>query len=433
MIFAEWRKEAVKLAREHSELTELSEEVVRETLLQLHRLVGAAPNSVIDSYRQVQEDELIRSSGEALDRLSAGDFSWPRHDSRNEYDWIWPLAVQIRALDSALLTLVKSDYGPPADPNESYSSSRSGSFVIPRKHLRQPSAAKRNGQSFSRRGLLHHRILPRELRGYEIYLIWNDTISHDTDSLSIIAGAALFKNLKIKTASDASNGFIVVDVSCDDAEGTVEHQIEQSLSDRCFSVVWPELVVPPGLRKYISELLKARALDADPRPAPQILVAGTWHEDQGGAIINQATVLDGYGDTKLTFQKLIPFMDRELGIERVKRGTRLPILLTDTHLIAFAVCRDYCDLSLSLPYQELDVDLVLVPSMGNEKTMEGHQATAKAMRVLYDARAFVVQQANPPVAGEVGLVLPLPDDPTAQKPQELRQFTVWQSYRSQHN
>jgi hypothetical protein len=249
----------------------------------------------------------------------------------------------------------------------------------------------------------------------------------------ITVGAALFANLAIRTEGDASDGFVIAEVTCDDPEGTVALQVEASIDDGCFGVIWPELTVPPTLRKYIADLLKERALDADPKPAPDVLVAGTWHENQDGKVTNLATVFDGYGETKLVYQKLIPFSTNELGSEKITRGTQLPILVTDSHLIAFAICRDYCDLGLKLPYPELDVDFVFVPSMGDEKTMSGHQVTAKRIQVLYGARTFVVQQASAPVASELGLVLPLPDDPEATNPADLRQFEVWHSYQSDHS
>jgi hypothetical protein len=433
MNFADWRAKALMATEAHASISELSELVVRETLVELHRLVCDAPTSVIDTYREVQEEELLRATDEAVDKLSEGDFSWLPADINDERDWIWTLGVQVRTLDTALLTLVKSDHGPPSDPNMSYSLG-SSAFVIPRKHLREPSVTKRNGQTYSRRGLLHHRILPKEINGYEVYLVWNDTIawSSETSTKPVTVGAALFANLVVRSERDASNGFIITDVTCDDPEGTVANQVEASLADRCFGVIWPELSVPPTLRKRIAGLLRERALNADPRPAPQVLVAGTWHEKRDGRVSNLATVFDGYGGTRLVYQKLIPFVDRVLGPERIMRGTRLPILVSDTHLIAFAICRDYCDLGLKLPYPELDVDLAFVPSMGDESTMAGHQVTAKRIRVLYSAHTFVVQQATLPVAAELGLVLPLPDDPEASKPADLRQFEVWDSYQADH-
>ena len=430
MNLEDWTASALTLAAAHTELSEISEPVVRDALVDTHQLMRNAPNSIIDSYRRINEIDLITATEKKVDEISKGDFNWLRIDTTDQHDWSWTLGVQIRAFDSALLTLARTHYGPPGDPNVSYSST-AGALVIPRKHLSVPSAANRNGQSFSRRGLLYHRILPKEINGYKVSLVWHDTIlpAFSRKAEVITMGAALFADLSIKTAHDTINGFVVTDVDCRDPEGTVTQQVTASIVDGCFGVSWPELTVPPRLRQHIVTLLKERALDSDPRPAPQVLIAGTWHEEQDGRTINLATVLNGYGETKLVFQKLIPFIDRELGPERIVRGEKLPILVTDEYLIAFAICRDYCDLSLKLPYPELDVDLVFVPSMGDENTMAGHQVTAKLIRVLYGARTFVVQQAIPSIATELGLVLPFPNDPLANKPAKLRQFKIWASYQ----
>jgi predicted amidohydrolase len=161
-----------------------------------------------------------------------------------------------------------------------------------------------------------------------------------------------------------------------------------------------------------------------------LIVGGTWHEENDGKVANVATIFDGYGAIKLTYKKMLPFIDEEMKAESIELGKKLPVLVTDDQLVTVAICKDFCDLSLSLPYLELDVDLVLVPSMGNEATMKGHQNTAKRMRVLYGARTFIVQQVYPKeqTYEALGLVLPVPNDPAAAQPEELRQLGIWGSY-----
>jgi hypothetical protein len=426
MTFDEWKIYLSAFVAEHADIPDPSEDTIRRVLIELHRIACRAPNAVLDAYRGLTEQDLERETEVRVDSIFGGKYWWQLPVGTNEKSWMLAVGAQIRALDRVLFLSV-AHLGPPSDSYDWHCASAKA-FIVPRKRLRQASAAKLNSQSFSRRGLLHHRILPQEVNGYEVRLIHHDTISYSQPSEVTIMGAALFSNLKLETTSCQKEGFIVRRITSDNPEATVALQIEKAIEDGCFGVVWPELTIPPALRNLISKILSDRALGIDRRPAPQVIIAGTWHEKKDGGFVNLAKVIDGYGSTKLVYEKALPFLDRELGNEYIQPGKTLPLLVTDDLIIAFAICRDYCDLSPNLPYPELDVDLVLVPSMGNEATMEGHQVTAKRIRVLYDARTFVVQQAEPQVAGELGLVLPMPDDPAASKPGELRQFDVWGSY-----
>ena len=296
-------------------------------------------------------------------------------------------------------------------------------------------ARRRVGQAYSRRGLVHHRILPNQVLGLPVRLVTQDTMSGPDAPApaGVRFGAALFEGLSLRPRR-VETGFVVDDVTCPDQEATVRRQLRQAVREGCFGAVWPELTIKPVLRRQIEDDLRGRALDPDPNMNLQIVVAGSWHQARGGAVANVATIFDGYGRQTLEYSKLISYVDRELGVEAIERGNEIPILTTDEISVAFAVCRDFCDAAIELPHPQLDVDFVIVPSMGDDETMRGHCATAKLMRVRYGALTFVVQQREPSAEAEgwLGMVLPMLDNPTDVAMGDLRQTVEWASHVGNH-
>lgn len=403
----------------------------RRALIQLHRLVREAPNGVRLLFNRLPEEVLVRRGRLHLERIEAGDLSWSAPSDGTAADgWILAVAAQIRALDEAVMTVGARHFGPPESVDSWYVPEEEA-YIVPRKRQARFGTRGRDRQPFSRRGLLHHRILPAVTRGYRVQLVLSETIppSPASGASGMTVGAALFADVSLDI--DRGDGlFTVRGISCRDAGGTVERQIAAAFKEGACVVVWPELTVPPSLRDSMVRILRRRIHDASPSMSLQVAVAGTWHEEGPNGLVNVATVLDGYGETRLRYEKALPYDDRCYGMEAIAAGTDLPVLVTDDLLIAFAICRDYCELTVELPYPELDVDLVLVPSMGNDATMTGHRQTAKKVRLLYGARTFVVQQNDPehPYPGTLGLVLPIPDDPTDCSLNGLRQSTEWKSY-----
>lgn len=426
MFLDEWARLAEECAARHRVLSRSTrpEQAARLALTELHRLVLDAPANVVNAYRQLDEEMLVREVAARRDRIDGGNYRWQIPAAGGELAWITEIGAQLRALDDSLFVTAPLHWGAVADPDD-WRCSETGMFVVPRKHPPSP----KNQQPYCRRGLLHHRVLPVEICGYTVRLIWHDTIppTIKMGEEPIAIGAALFEDF-VPTTDDEPI-FRVVRADCRDPEATVDSQIESSLADGCFGIVWPELSVPPPLRDRIVKTLRNRALGCDQRPAPQVIVAGTWHETNDGRAANIGRVLDGYGSEKLSFVKAVPFV-YEGRPENILPGDDLPILVTDGQLIAFAICKDFCDHTAGLPYGELDIDLVLVPSLGNAETMRGHQDKAKQISARFGTRAFVVQQAlmGEPAPPALGYVLPMPKNPRRVDLPGMEQATTWRSY-----
>ena len=423
----EWTARATALSAEHLTLSETDVVTCRGALLGIHRLFKDAPTPLLDAYARVPERLLCEAAQARTNDVIGGDFRWQILGKPDLLDWALSAGAQARALDEVLFSMARPHLGPV--DSEDWRCANSRAYAIPRARARE-SIVKRDNQRFTRRGILHHRIVPEVLdAGYRVTLIPHDTAASPPGE-EIAMGAALFLGFGLETQRE-NNEFIVVGATCANARETVLRQLGAAYDDGCFAAMWPELTITPPLLELIQGTLVHRALSEDSRTSLQLVVAGSWHIKEGNKVSNVATVLNGYGDVLLQYRKVLPYHDREIGTEAIEPAIDVPVLVTDDHLVGFGICKDFCDQGIMLAFADLDVDLVLVPSMGNSVTMDGHQSTAKRMRTTFGTRAFVVQQAEAglPADDQPGWVLPFPNDPTGLPTSALRQPGEWQSYR----
>lgn len=116
-------------------------------------------------------------------------------------------------------------------------------------------------------------------------------------------------------------------------------------------------------------------------------------------------MLDGFGDEVATHAKTLPFIYKGL-VEALDPGTELTVLVTEDALVGTAICL-FCERAGAQPnpFPMLDVDLMLVASLANRRSMEGHLATAHDMWLRWRAEALVVQQFDEPAPPALGYVL----------------------------
>lgn len=420
--FDKWIHKASVLAKSHAAIRDCSFENLRKALVELHQLVEVAFDGFDVAVGLLVESDIVAKAQEQADAIVSEDFGWTLPAGREEERIALCVCAQIRALDQ-LLPGYRDHNGPVSGPEE-WLVGVLNAYVIPRKHSDKQL---RQGQGYGKRGLIHHRILPKRLNGYEIEPIPSETLTvAGRSKAKFVFGAGVFKNVHMKTQQPTAGKFLVTSVSFTGGVTSLQEHVDASMSDGCFGVVWPELCISPESRDAIERMLASRPI-TDKRQAPQILVAGSWHESDGAAFVNRAVVFDGYGKKTLFYDKSTPYIDPELGPEDIRLGTTLPIIVTDDLLIGFAICKDFCDLGRVTPYFHMNIDLVLVPSMGDLKTMKGHQNTAKRVQAVFGSRAFVVQQAHPP-KGAKGIILPMLRDPESLPPSKLKQKAQWKSY-----
>jgi hypothetical protein len=304
-------------------------------------------------------------------------------------------------------------------------------WVLPRTGISASRTPRRN-QGYDKRGILLHRILPSQINGYPVDVFDSRTVhSASMDASKWKMGACLFQDLEAIPEFSLVSGekhFIVTGTKCSSAQQTVSAQVDRCLNENCIGLVWPELTVPTALRDEILKLFANRLL-TDERETPEVLVPGTWHELENGDVVNRTRIYDGYGVERLVYDKIAPYADDDWGKERIRPGGRICVLATEGALLGLAVCLDFCDV-VGTPFSDLDVDVMLVPSMGNDRTMQGHQATAAGLELRFGARSFVVQHTTNTKFndGRLGTILPLPKEPLALAIDRLGQKTIWQAY-----
>jgi predicted amidohydrolase len=187
---------------------------------------------------------------------------------------------------------------------------------------------------------------------------------------------------------------------------TIETAIENSHFDDCFVTVFPELVIDPvSLLEIERQLVEKPFLKGRNPVPPTLIVAGSWHEKHSDGFRNAAHVFDGSGDRVASYSKRLSYGGGRVARERIEPGSDFPILVTRDGLVAFAICLDFCDRQFDGVYGTLDVDFLLVPSCGDEKTMESHLQNASRSDTRYSTATFVVQQAYPKKPRSNGYVL----------------------------
>ncbi|MBB4380449.1 hypothetical protein [Bradyrhizobium sp. SBR1B] len=425
--FAVWKKAAQELARGHEAIANANRDELRKALVGLDTLFRAAPGSVHKAYRNLTEKRIEQAREDFTDSIGDGYLSCSLSDETPELAAL-TMAGLIREIDRVLAER-RSHW--PIGPSE-WHLEQLGCWFIPRQGVSALRPARR-GQAYSKRGMLFHRILPALIQGYPVQVVDSRTLhSASKDASKWKMGACLFKALKLNPEFilvDDDKRFTVASLEAHSAGEAISVQIGEALRENCIAVVWPELTVPPDLRERIIKLIRERDV-TDELEAPEIVIPGTWHEAGDHGTVNRARIYDGYGEERLIYDKIAPYADDDWGTENITAGDRICVLATEGALIGVAVCLDFCDLCQT-PFSELDVDVMLVPSMGNDRTMQGHQTTAAQVEVRFGTRSFVVQHPTHTAFKDerLGTILPLMKEPNSVSGRELGQKTIWSAYK----
>lgn len=418
------------LATAHAAVADFSVENLQRVLVELNGLFLSSPGPVLKAYRGMADGRIADRGKKFADALAMGSIAWTLPDGLQEI--AETIGGVIRAVDWTL-GQYRSQW-----PKESSQWIVNDCYVIPRDSVSATRSLSQT-QPFQRRGLVYHRIIPKEINGYAVEVFNGRTLhfsAAEKDKWKM--GACLFEKLELDPDFSERFGetlFVLKGAVSPSADTVVEDQITKCLDEECVAVVWPELTVPPKLRDRIRALLQGRDV-ADARLPPEVVVAGTWHETTKEGVVNRARVFDGYGIERLVYDKIAPFSGGGWGRENITPGTRLCILATEAALIGFAICLDFCDADAETnPFTKLDIDLMLIPSMGNDQTMEGHQTTAAQVGVKFGTRTFVVQHMTESEFkdGRIGTILPMSKRPNRVPVEQLGQKTVWKSYRWPQN
>ena len=401
-----WLADAWTLA-ESQGVVEPSIAALSDRLCALDALIRTAPPKIRNSYVRIEESGLCEAAETRLAALEQGRGGWSPVFHADEVKLLHPAAIEVRATDLLLRRVRPREV--PMDADTDWRAPSHDRLVVPCRE-RRGGAQGRRAQPYERRGILHHRILPRRIGRYTVELIVSDaTPAHaPTSAQAFRGGAAMFKGLELSVSHPEIGTFLVERCRASDLEGQLEHALASAHLEGCTALVWPELTIDPDSRELISAWLQSRLM-SDFAHAPEIpmVVAGSWHEvGPDGAVVNRSVVYDGLGAELLSFEKAVAYHNDVWGTEGIRESRALKVLLLEDTLVAFGICRDFADTGPDNPLFALDVDLVLVPSMGNRRTVEGHLSVARIMADRFATRAFVVQQADAGSDDQLGYVVP---------------------------
>lgn len=425
-MFRDWRNNFVKIALADLFGAAPRSFTLRQFLVQIYAGLSSAPEQVDNFAELFEETEIERQKRGWVDKIHAGKASpqYLEHLAAREF----ALAVLglARALDDILAhervhrgLLSISDV---LSADEKF-------YVIPRLRPRAASSLKQN-QGLRRRLLVYHHMIPTSIKGSNVVLYNLGVLRDASSEPNALVGAAMFANSELKIAKNASGAFRATGVEMANAEDIIRGQVDACLTAGCFAAVWPELTLPPDWRTWVASAFANEDYSITPRKRPQIVVAGTWHEQRGSHHYNVATILSGSGKLLGEYRKMVPFTSRPTGAEDIELGDEFPVFLTEQYLASIAICKDFSKKSREELIEQLDVDVMLVPSLANKTTFRSHRETAMRLKITADIRSFVVQQADKPSRGVLGNVLPMMRDPrnnTVTKQQKR----VWETYKGE--
>ncbi len=373
----------------------------REPLLWAYTTLAAMPSSKRQDYQDLPETG-DKGLGEGQDAFRATGYVFKELATAHRCRLEW-LGRLVRTLDADLAGF---HFGPQPEERwspESWIVSGYPCSVVPvdRAHRAE------EGKPFERRGVVNHAIIPTGLGEHDIRLHLHSAVDPsaprtDQPLRPFRHGAALFGKLTLDLHR-ADGEFLVTGVQPPGHGAAMRRHVADATRDRCDVVLWPELCVPEEAVADLVEHLEDTALKAAGRPS--LLVPGSWHRGDGRDMRNRLVAVDGFGESVVDLYDKRRKFRLELAPEAIEPGAAISILVMEDRLVAFSICLDFCDDNPPVVYEHLDVDLVLVPSMGGRSTTTSHLRHIPQQQSTHAAQVVVVQQVgvetgHPHPAGE---------------------------------
>lgn len=425
-----WLEAVDRLPRTLSAIERVGLQGDRDAAFAIWQLIARAPGPIRKIYERLSEAQVLAQADSVASRLGEPDFGFSAEGvGTASREAMLLLAGHLRALDLLLAQTDLGSIGPHPEEDHEATSDGERAFLVPigRQLWRETPTPEADFRAFSKRGFVRHRVIPAEVDGAQVILKRAHWLGVRDEPKAF--GAVLFPELAF-TTDDDDTSFLVIGVQCEGMTELVDLAIRDTHRNACMGTVFPELTVDDDTRNRIIGQLRSKPwlddghVDTHDR-TPAFVVAGSWHLKRGEHHYNLATVLDGDGNPLAEYAKRLAFTDDENRVERIEPGEKLPVLVFDNCLIAFGICLDFCDRRYEHVYDQLDVDYVLIPSCGGDRTMEGHLRNAELLWLRRASLTMVVQQAYPPREDRApGYLLP-PRDKLAANPDQLVENSPW--------
>jgi len=385
----QWLAQAQGLRLAHDQASFESAADLRNRLAELWLLVDNGPPQVHTVYRELPERAIELHREPLSEELVASALPWSARGDAREV--VLSIAGAMRALDAKLTTLPQFR-GKPVS-GRTLLAEDTGVYVIPRGRPKHTDRQEGPGNCHLRRAAPNHNLVPRELPGgYEVEVLVDAKLSLPIGrDRPIAVGAALFPDQHVEW-DKADEGWIALEADTGRDEELIRAQVEGAYTAAPFAAVWPELSMPERRRTLLQQHLQRRSDGAPPLSGPRLVAAGSWHDPSPEGPRNVMRILDGTGEERLSFAKISRFIGG--GVREGNEPDRtIKVLWTQECLVSFAICSDFCDLSTpEPPFLRLDVDLLLVPSLGTPKALKGHEANRERRRIITAGETVVVQQ-----------------------------------------
>lgn len=404
-----WRETAIGLLEAFNAAAPSTFFEIREYLAKADDCFRFASRPVRDQFEQLSEQSLIDRASEIEARMFGDQRPFVDFDPNGTVvSVVLALAGVVRALD---FTLWLDAEGIVDDDTlvDEFRCPATKCAVVRRPNSRKISSAASKktgglGKSYLRRGLLFHSIFPSEFDGVSIDVVLLGAFSIKEPCLGsgtpqTVVGGVVFPQFAAELEFGGEpECFLVRNARSPLAEELVCLAIEKGRSE-CCGIVLPELVGSDELTEILVGALR-RAGTPHSVPTLDWVLGGSQHIGSHGVADNAACLYDRYGDEKAKVRKAVSYHDGVVGREGISTGDpRLTIGVCESGIVAFGICKDFCDLSNRRVYSILDVDLIAVSSMGHASTIKAHEQAASDVANLNEARAFVVQQDDPPTTG----------------------------------
>lgn len=400
----EWEAKAKALAAEHGGRADASLDSVRLALAEIDLLFKEATTAIERTFKAIPERDLRGLADDAEAQIDEGSLAWLNREI------VEAAAAQVRALDQHLFRH-QEKRGKPDDVNTDFLCVELDTHVIPRLLARPPDDPDAvTTMTYRRRGVVRHRLLPRvTTKGYQVALEWHRDLSLSFRQPNAKVTAALFKDLTL-VRDEKFQKFVAIDAPCSDEDAAIETHVAEAYEPGVVLALWPELTMPKTRRKKLAAALLRKSKVSPLGAGAAVVAAGSWHEVDESGVHNRMHVLSRSGRHRFYHDKSLPLESRTLGEEELVPSDSVAVLVNDDVLIAFAICRDFCEAQISDLYLELDVDLVVVPSYGDAKTIEAHRHRAVSLSTDPGTRTFVVQQIVPDEVASSGMGYVLPPE-----------------------
>jgi hypothetical protein len=276
---------------------------------------------------------------------------------------------------------------------------------------------------FQRRGLAGSRCIPATLAsGETIDLVFTDKLLPEGD---LVCGAQLFE---ASVPLDENGNPIDFDSVGPFIFHGLATKVDPAISDRlraacsgpdeCNILVFPELMMPKNWQNELQEQLLAQSWDTELKQAsPFFVLGGSWHDKRVNdeKHENCAPLYDGFGNLLGVHKKTIRYSHLP-AIEDIEVSNSILVVASRELTVAIAICLDFCQTARPAnPYDLLDVDLILISSMGRESTMESHEAKAKQFWDNRKTATFIAQQHDKEPFGYVASLPKPPETPFGER------------------